>query len=152
VAIAAHDEWLGFVQPVGLVVAPPMLVERGVVIDRNIRPRQEVLEGLLDDNDEDAVADIKPLFIDLLGWEDGDLLPPEPEHRIRLPELDVTLEPHWRVLDREGGTQLLIRSEPKGTDFDDLATDTSDGWSASPQALRAAIARNRYPGRASLHS
>jgi hypothetical protein len=38
-AIAAHQEWLGFVQPVGLVVAPPVLVARGVVIDRNIRTR-----------------------------------------------------------------------------------------------------------------
>ena len=133
-AIAAHDEWLGFVQPVGLVVAPPVLVERSVVIDRNIRPRQEVLDGLLDDSDEDAVADIKPVFMDLLGWEDGDLLPPEPEHRIRLPDLDVTLEPNWRVLDREGSTQLLIRLEPKGTELDGLPTDTADGWSASPQA------------------
>jgi hypothetical protein len=35
--IAAHQEWLGFVQPEGLVVAPPVLVARGVIIDRNIR-------------------------------------------------------------------------------------------------------------------
>ncbi len=42
-AIAAHEEWLGFVQPVGLVVAPPVPVECSVVIDRNIRPRQEAL-------------------------------------------------------------------------------------------------------------
>jgi hypothetical protein len=27
-AIAAHEAWLGFVQPGGLVVAPPVLVER----------------------------------------------------------------------------------------------------------------------------
>ena len=133
-AIAAHDEWLGFVQPVGLVVAPPMLVERSVVIDRNIRPRQEVLDSLLDDTDENAVVDIKSLFTDLLGWEEGDLLSPEPEHRVRLTELDVTLEPDWRVVDREGATQLLIRGEPKGTDLDDLPGGVSDGWSASPQA------------------
>ena len=26
--IFAHQEWLGFVQPVGLVVSPPVMVER----------------------------------------------------------------------------------------------------------------------------
>jgi hypothetical protein len=133
-AIAAHEEWRGFVQPVGLVVAPPVLVERGVVIDRNIRPRQEVLDNLLDDNDENAVVDVKPLFTDLLGWEESDLLPPEPEHRVRLTELDVTLEPNWRVVDREGATQLLIQLEDKWTDLDSLPAGAADGWSASPQA------------------
>jgi hypothetical protein len=133
-AIAAHHEWLGFVQPVGLVVAPPVLVERGVVIDRNIRPSQEVLDAILDDTDENAVVDVKALFTDLLGWEENDLLLPEPEHQVRLTELDVTLEPDWRVVDRAGATQMLIRLEAKGTDLDGLPADAADGWSASPQA------------------
>jgi hypothetical protein len=117
-AIAAHEEWLGFVQPVGLVVAPPVLVERSVIIDRNIRPHQDRLDALLDDS-ETAVADLKSIFVELLGWEDGDLLPPDPEQQIRLPELEVTLEPSWQVKDREGAPQLLIRCELKGTALDE---------------------------------
>jgi hypothetical protein len=131
-AIAAHDEWLGFVQPVGLVVAAPVLVERGIVIDRNIRPHQERLEALLDD-DENAVADIKALFVDLLGWEEADLAEPAPEHRIRLPELDATLEPTWLVKEREGAPQLLIRIEPAGTALDDPLDAATHGWTAPPQ-------------------
>ena len=130
-AIAAHQEWLDFVQPEGLVVAPPVLVARGIVIDRNIRPRQERLDSLLND-DETAVAGIRSLFIELLGWEAEDLAHPSPEHRIRLPELDATLEPHWQVKDRDGATQLLIRFEPSGTDFDKPPTEPADGWTASP--------------------
>jgi hypothetical protein len=131
-AIAAHDEWLGFVQPVGLVVAPPLLVERGVVIDRNIRPHQERLDALLND-DEIAVTDIRSIFTELLAWEAEDLGDPAPEHRIRLPELDATLEPHWQVKDRGGATQLLIRCEPPQTDFDRPSAEPLDGWIAAPQ-------------------
>ena len=131
-AIAAHDEWLGFVQPVGLVVAPPLLVERGVVIDRNIRPHQERLDALLND-DETAVADIRSIFTELLGWEMDDLADPAPERSIRVPELDATLEPHWQVKDRDGATQLLIRCEPPQTDFDRPSAELLDGWTAAPQ-------------------
>jgi hypothetical protein len=131
-AIAAHDEWLGFVQPVGLVVAPPLLVDRAVVIDRNIRPHQEGLAALLTD-DETAVTDIRAVFTDLLGWEEDDLADPAPEHCIRLQELDATLEPHWQLRDRDGTTQLLIRVEPEQTDLDKPPTEPAEGWTASPQ-------------------
>ena len=103
-AIAAHEEWRGFVQPIGLVVAPPVLVERGIVIDRNIRPHQERLDTLLTDDDT-AVADLKSVFVELLGWEEEDLAEPDPAQQIRLPELAVTLEPTWQVTDREGAAQ-----------------------------------------------
>jgi hypothetical protein len=125
-AIAAHQEWLGFVQPVGLVVAPPVLVSRRVIIDRNIRPHQERLDGLLNDDDT-AVADLRSLFVDVLAWEQEDLADPAPEQRVRLPELDVTLEPTWQVRDREGATQLLIRCEPTGTALDKPVDAGADG-------------------------
>jgi hypothetical protein len=131
-AIEAHEEWLGFVQPVGLVVAPPLLVERGVVIDRNIRPHQERLDALLND-DETAVTDIRSIFTELLGWEIDDLADPAPEHRIRLVELEATLEPDWQVKDRDGATQLLIRCEPPAADLDKPSAELLDGWTASPQ-------------------
>jgi hypothetical protein len=131
-AIAAHQEWLGFVQPVGLVVAPPVLVSQKVIIDSNIRPHQERLDGLLDDDDT-AVADIRSLFVDVLAWEQEDLADPAPEQRVRLPELDVTLEPTWQVRDREGAAQLLIRCEPTGTALDKPVDAGADGWTAPPQ-------------------
>ena len=37
--IFAHQEWIGFVQPVGLVVAPAVMVDAQVVPDRNITAR-----------------------------------------------------------------------------------------------------------------
>ena len=45
--IFAHQEWLGFVQPVGLVVAPTVMVDAQVVPDRNISGRQREFQALL---------------------------------------------------------------------------------------------------------
>jgi hypothetical protein len=107
-------------------------VARGVIIDRNVRPRQERLDALLND-DETDVTDIRSIFVELLGWEEDDLADAAPEQQIRLPELDVTLEPQWQVKDRDGATQLLIRCEAPGTDLDDALANPNDGWTASPQ-------------------
>ena len=45
--IFAHQEWLGFVQPVGLVVAPTIMVDAQVVPDRNVSGRQRKFQALL---------------------------------------------------------------------------------------------------------
>ena len=37
-AILAHQEWLGYVQPVGLVVSIPAMLEARAVINRNFAP------------------------------------------------------------------------------------------------------------------
>ncbi len=132
-AIEAHLEWLGFVQPVGLVVAAPTLVERGVILDRNARPRQETFVELLDAEESRLVEPVE-LFTAFLGWQPDDLVDPDPAHVLRLPELGVTLEPSFEVRDPDGGTQLLIRLEPDDTDLDGTMSESVDGWSASPQA------------------
>ena len=47
--IFAHQEWIGFVQPVGLVVAPTVMVDAQVVPDRNISGRQRDFCELLEE-------------------------------------------------------------------------------------------------------
>ena len=41
----AHLEWLGFIQPYGLVVTPPALVKAGAFLNRNDPERQALLDG-----------------------------------------------------------------------------------------------------------
>lgn len=43
--IRAHKEWLGFLQPVGLVVSPPALVTAQAVVSRNVVELQQALLG-----------------------------------------------------------------------------------------------------------
>ena len=97
--IFAHQEWLGFVQPVGLVVAPAVMVDAQIVPNRNIIRRQRELIELLESNGSGAsmthrAPDIKRIFLDWLGWEQGDLVDAK-LHRddleIAIPELQVVL-------------------------------------------------------------
>ena len=39
--LIAHRDWLGLVQPLGLVVSPPALVKAQAVLDRNVVELQQ---------------------------------------------------------------------------------------------------------------
>ncbi len=138
--IFAHQEWLGFVQPVGLVVAPTVMVGAQVVPDRNIVPRQREFTALLEVNGSGATMrhrapDLKRIFLDWLGWETGDLVDAD-EHRDELeralPELQVVLSATWAVPSQVTSGppwMMLIRVEDDGSDLDKPPDE--DGWNAS---------------------
>lgn len=160
--IFAHQEWLGFVQPVGLVVAPTVMVDAQVVPDRNISGRQREFQTLFDENDETndettevtGVAETRAayrvsktpqtsilhrLFREWLGWEDDDLVDAA-HHRdtleIALPELQAVLSPTWAVpsgQDTDPSWMMLIQQEDEGADFDQPLGDGT-GWNASRHA------------------
>ena len=54
--IFAHQEWPGFVQPVGLVVSPPVMVDTQVVPNRNVSGRQRDFTALLERDDPQTRA------------------------------------------------------------------------------------------------
>ena len=45
----AHQEWLGFVQPVGLVASIPALLQAQAHINKNITPDQEPEQVRIDE-------------------------------------------------------------------------------------------------------
>ena len=138
--IFAHQEWLGFVQPLGLVVAPTVMVEAQVVPDRNIVPRQREFTALLGANGSGATIrhrapDVKRIFLDWLGWETSDLVDAD-QHRDELeralPELQVVLSATWAVPSQVTSGppwMMLIRVEDDGSDLDKPPDE--DGWNAS---------------------
>ena len=78
--LRAHQEWLGYLQPVGLVVAPAAMVEAGWVVTRSgseLIERQEryreALEPLDDaaepDNSDRGFRDLADLLTQHLGWD-----------------------------------------------------------------------------------
>ena len=140
--IFAHQEWLGFVQPVGLVVSPTVMVDAQVVPDRNVAARQRELTALLEHNDYGATSrwrsgDLHRLFLDWLGWEEDDLVDAgvQREHlEIALPELQAVLAPTWAVpMDGADGEKaawsMLIRVEYDGADLDVPPEDAA--WNAT---------------------
>ena len=149
--IFAHQEWLGFVQPVGLVVSPAVMVDAQVVPDRNVSGRQREFTALLDPDDRGATSrwrapDLRRLFLDWLGWEEDDLVDAG-AHRelleIALPELQAVLAPTWAVPADGGGEdgddggddgeaagwRMLVRVEDPGADLDAPPEDAA--WNAS---------------------
>ena len=72
-AILAHQEWLGYVQPTGLVVSIPALVDASAFLNRNYGPdHQRFLSALPQDADHEVVPEI-PDFVqfakEVLSWD-----------------------------------------------------------------------------------
>src|SRR5215470_8992357 len=79
--LLAHLEWLGYLQPVGLVVSPPALVAAQAFPAKNIIPDHnrflEVVEDVTLDGQADAVPAVREfprLATSVLGWEPADLV------------------------------------------------------------------------------
>ncbi|GEM_PF-2304951 len=109
----AHLEWLGYVQPVGLVVSIPALLAAQAHVNRNIAPpHQRFLACLPRDKSEQVIPEIRD-FADftqaVLGWEPGDLVELSVvgcqlsetlrAFEVVLPEYHETLRPSYVVRD-----------------------------------------------------
>ena len=155
---AIHEQWLGLVQPVGLVVAPAVLTKLELVPEQRtarLSALQLELTGLLDEaegvNDQPVkvVSSFRQLATELLDWGDSDLVEAsalETVPEVVLSEYGETLRPTHGVLKLEGeGLQALVLdlsqwrdasgtlSPQWGRDFDDAWNPIGNGWDATPQ-------------------
>jgi hypothetical protein len=148
--LLAHQQWLGYLQPVGLVVAPAAMQEAGWVVTRSgseLIERQEryreALEALGGNEDGDAddrvmgSSSIEALLVDHLGWS-GDQIQSAPnlieEYTRELPELGETLQPTALVPAASGeGVQLLVQELPLLTPLDQKFSGGDQHWRASSQ-------------------
>jgi hypothetical protein len=148
--LLAHQEWLGYLQPVGLVVAPAAMQDAGWVVTRSgseLIERQEryreSLEALGSDEEADAedrelgFSSIETLLVDHLGWS-GDQVQSNPNliegYTRDLPELGETLQPSAVVNAATGdGAQLLVQELPLLTPLDQKVTGGEHLWRASAQ-------------------
>lgn len=126
-----HD-WLGYLQPVGLVVTGAVLARIGLWPEpqgaADSRLAADAVAAL-------AAGDPWPLFGDLLGWPAGRVAgapggPPLPEAlTVSLLDGETLLEPTWAVHTADG--DLLVRTEAPGTLLDQRGA--LGGWEATPQ-------------------
>lgn len=123
-----HD-WIGYLQPVGLVVAPAALARIGAwPAPQHARDSLAAAEAL-------ATGDPWRFLHNILGWPVDRVAgapggPPLPQTlRIAFPEQDTLLEPHGAVLAGDGTPQLLVRIETVVLD----RRATLDGWEATAQ-------------------
>ena len=138
--IAAHLEWLGFVQPTGLVFSAPALVRGGAILDRRDAAGQRLLSECVDERalgperePEPVVHDFETFARRVLGWSfsskgyaGADGIPIPPELEVALPEQGDILHPDLAVRERDpqdGASpwQLLVRVLEIGDAFDAAA-------------------------------
>ena len=155
---AIHEQWLGLVQPVGLVVVPAVLTKLELVPNQStayISALQLQLNGLLEKVDGlngdpvKVVSSFQQLATELLDWGDSDLVEAsalETVPEVVLSEYGETLRPTHGVLKLEGeGLQALVLDlsqwrDASGTltpqwdrDLDAAWNPTGNGWDATPQ-------------------
>ena len=108
--LTAHLEWLGYIQPVGLVVSAPALLQAQAHVNSNVIPQhQRFLACLPVDKDDEAIPQIEdfPAFVrQVLDWTESDLVAFDEAAKsgidvscleVVLPEYNETLRPTWIV-------------------------------------------------------
>jgi len=135
--IVAHLEWLGFVQPTGLVVSAPALVRAGAILDRRDVEGQRLLRECVEEREFDLkkgpepwLPNFREFAASVLGWgfsPKGYAGTPEnpipSELEVPLPEYSETLRPDFAVRELEPQNdsspwQLLVRELKPDQDFD----------------------------------
>ena len=153
--VLAHLEWLGFVQPTGLVVSAPALARAGAILDRRDSAGQELLRAALDPDapeDQPAIADFNQFARVVLGWQFSpngyagtDESPVPDELQVTLSDYEETLAPDFAVreLNPAEGTldwQLLVTVLPTGADLDAVPSGHSV-FEASPHSRMERLLR-----------
>lgn len=149
-ATLAHQEWLGYLQPVGLVVSPYALHQAQAFVDRNlIEPHGAFLAALgqwqFEDQDapESAIVSWRPVAQQVLGWAPTDLVgeggQPLPEDLcVPLVDHGEVLRPTYAVPDpsppKDGSPWLMLIQELRPGTLLDQVPHEGDGWLASPMA------------------
>lgn len=143
-----NEEWLGHVQPVGLVVAPVVLKAYDLVPEQQTRSDTEAIKPHLSLNDpEPALLDPWTFFADILGWRPGRVAgspggAPIPDDLVlRIEESDIEIAPHWAVADPNGDWQMLVRVEAAGVDPD--GRGALEGWEATPHQRLERLCKDR---------
>lgn len=143
-----NEEWLGHVQPVGLVVAPVVLKAYDLVPEQQTRSDTAAVRPHLSQMDSGpALLDPWAFFADILDWRPGRVAgspggsPIPDELVLRIEESDIEIAPHWAVADPEGGWQILVRIEAAGIDPD--GRGALEGWEATPHQRLERLCKDR---------
>ena len=157
----AHLEWLGFIQPNGLVVSAPALVKAGAILNRQDAEGQHRLADCLREHEFDSGRGSEPCLSDfrefasaVLGWGfssrgyAGTRESPIPaELELPLPDYGETLRPDFAVRERdprdgEAPWQLLVQILDMGRDFDTpVGGRVGGGLEASPHGRAERLLR-----------
>ena len=159
-----HLEWLGFIQPTGLVVSAHALDQAGAILDRRDIDGQRLLGECVEERSFRPGREPEPFLPDferfagrVLGWRfspkgyagvDGCPIPPELE--LPLPEYNETLRPDFAVRERDPRDgcppwQLLVQVAEPGTYLDRAAVGKGGLEASAHGRLERLLRGTRVP-------
>lgn len=151
--VQAHKEWLGFLQPVGLVVSPTALNNAQMSVNRNVVELQQRLIEVVNQNFSNRsaenisiISDFAEFTVEVLDWQAEDIVDCPEDLTVSLPEYGEILQPSYAVPDPDNndGWLMLVQVISPGIDLDRVSEDTkSTGWHASPQAKFERLLREK---------
>ena len=137
-----HKEWLGLLQPEGLVVSPPALVDAQAFVDKSkalaLQPiLQAITQPVLPNGKAQThVQQFEPFAQQILEWDSEDFEEQAqlPESlAVPLPDYGEMLRPDYAVVDPDSdGWLLLVQCVPLAADLDDEDIEET-GWKATYQ-------------------
>ena len=145
----AHLEWLGFIQPNGLVVSAPALVKAGAILNRRDAEGQSRLAACVREralDPEPCLPDFREFAAAVLDWgfsprgyAGTEEAPVPTELEVPLPDYGETLRPCFAVRERDPRGdqppwQLLVQVLDPGQDFDAPAATARGGSGSGPAA------------------
>lgn len=141
--VREHQEWLGFLQPVGLVVSPTALRNAQARVARNVANEQQILlrhtREVVDQerNVKRKLNRFTEFAKEFWGWEDSDLGTAPDSLSTALEEYGEILRPDLAVpgVRGESDWQMLIQELPPSQTMDQGGQEVDErSWQASPQA------------------
>ena len=157
--VLTHLEWIGYVQPTGLVVSAPAMVRAGAILDRSDAEGQRLLRDCVEEREfgggegpEPWLPDFATFARTVLGWsfapngyagtEDAPL--PD-ELQVTLADYGETLQPDFAVRDlgakeEDPSWQLLIQVLEPGQSLDGVVRGAG-GLEASPHGRMERLLR-----------
>ena len=144
-----HQEWLGYVQPVGLVVSAPAMLAAECQINRNMTPihRRFIASLPVDDSEEPIpqIPDFATFAQNVLLWRDSDIIrfplddvPPELQGlEVVLDTYNETLRPTWVVpvfkpAEDQSPWTMLIQEHAADVELDKVVEESGRHWAATP--------------------
>jgi type I restriction-modification system DNA methylase subunit len=136
-SIEYHQQWIGYLNPTGLVFSPNALDDAQAVINEGVISEQKEFLNLVtktvNDNTEfTGFENVRDLFFKVLNWRESDLNSEQTlitQYSFSHPQFDEVVSPTYVA--KVNDEKVILIQELDHDDFDKTA-NTEDAWNSSP--------------------
>lgn len=136
-SVEYHQQWIGYLNPIGLVFSPHALDDAQAVINEGVISEQKEFHALViktesDNSEFTGFENIRDLFIKVLNWRESDLNSDKSliaQYSFSHPQFGEVVSPTWVAKLTEEKVMLVQKLDQE--EFDKTA-NTEDAWNSSP--------------------